>query len=418
MFKYICVCVFCAGVYSAAFCMADEKADAELEALRQAAQSETGSSDESLSDDNGGAFTSGALALQALNPEISVVGDVLWKSRNGGGPDALSSDFIFRTLGIHAQAYLDPYTRFKAAVEFSEDGTELGEAYMTRFGILPHLNLTLGKFRQQFGVVNRWHKHGLDQVDFPLALRCIFGDDGLNQTGVSLEWTMPDVAGFSQSVLVQVTDGQNDNLFAGNSDNKPSELAHYKMFRDLSASTYAECGFSVLHGENQEWGDADDAVKDALDTFVYGADFTVLWEPTDEMRYRNLTWRSEMYVLNKDILAPDGSGEDTLDAWGLYSYLQSKISRTFIVGMRVDYFVPDTKPYAADDASDFISALAVTESGADRWQITPYITWNQSPFVHFRMEYDYQDGSGTGPDEQTFWLQCIFAAGPHKHERY
>jgi len=50
--------------------------------------------------------------------------------------------------------------------------------------------------------------------------------------------------------------------------------------------------------------------------------------------------------------------------------------------------------------------------------VGPYITWYQSPFVHFRAEYNYQDGDGTGPEENVVWLQCIFAAGPHKHERY
>ena len=28
------------------------------------------------------------------------------------------------------------------------------------------------------------------------------------------------------------------------------------------------------------------------------------------------------------------------------------------------------------------------------------------------------DDTGTGPEEDVLWLQCIFAAGPHKHERY
>lgn len=411
------------------------EAGSEIEELRSAAQAEMAdeTEQEGTRDE---AFTSGALGLQKLNPEISVTGDILWSYGNaethGCGEHAdvhehgehqheeagnETSDFVMRGLGIHLEAYLDPYTRFKAAFSVSEDDTHLGEAYMTRFGLLPNVNLTLGKFRQQFGVVNRWHKHGLDQVDFPLALRQIFGDGGLNQVGASLEWSMPELVGYSQELLVQVTDGENGRVFAQNAENNPSVLGRYKVFRDLTPSTYAELGFSGLWGQNNEWAVGEETVDDALDACVLGADLTVLWEPTERMRYRSVTWRTEAYVLDKEILAPDGSGADSINAWGIYSYLESKISRTVILGIRGDYYEPDTKGYADSDIAS-LAPLAVTEDGANRWQVSPYITWHQSPFVHFRAEYNHQEGDGTGPDEDMVWLQCIFAAGPHKHERY
>lgn len=393
--------------------------NADIEALRLAAETEIQSKSSDANADV--AFTSGALGLQKLNPEISVTGDILWSYRDVESGNS-EQDFLFRGLGLHFEAYLDPYTRFKAAASVQESGTSLGEAYMTRFGILPQVNLTLGKFRQQFGVVNRWHKHGLDQVDFPLALRQIFGPAGLNQTGASIDWTIPSVAGFAHELTVQVTDGENAWVFGENEDKTPSFLAHYKIYRDLTDSTYAELGFTGLYGGNNAWQVLDAAEDESLDATVAGVDFTVMWEPTDRMRYRNVTWRSEAYFLNKDILAPDGSGEDSISAWGAYSYLESKVSRTLILGVRGDYFVPDAKDYAeytsSAGAAVSLSPLAVTEDDSSRWQIGPYITWYQSPFVHFRAEYNHQDGDGTGPEEDVVWLQCIFAAGPHKHERY
>jgi len=390
-----------------------------VEALRKAAKTEIAEEDTRKPQDS--TFTSGALGLQRLNPEISVTGDFLCSYRDTESDDA-EFDFLMRCLGLHFEAYLDPFTKFKAAVGVHEDGAELGEAYMTRFGILPQVNLTLGKFRQQFGVVNRWHKHGLDQVDFPLALRMIFGEGGLNQVGGSIDWTIPSVAECSQELTVQVTDGQNDRVFGENANNIPCVLGHYKVFRDITDSTYVQLGASGLYGRNDEWQVLDVTEDQSLDTFVAGVDFTALWEPTDRMRYRNITWRSEAYALNKGILAPDGSGKDTLNAWGAYSYVESKVSRTFILGVRGDYFVPDVKQYAEytdpDGSITSLSPLAVTEDDSYRWQVGPYITWHQSPFVHFRAEYNHSAGHGTGPEENVVWLQCIFAAGPHKHERY
>jgi hypothetical protein len=353
-----------------------QKPKDELSALRQLAQAEAAKEktpDEMAEEVT---FKSGGLSLQSLNPEISFAGDFLFSSRQDSTSDT-SSDFDFRVLDIHVESWLDPYTRFKTAIAVTEDETKLGEGYITLYDISDDLNLTLGKFRQQFGVVNRWHKHALDQVDFPLALREIFGNGGLNQSGVSLDWLMPPAGNASQQLTFQVTEGSNSRLFGDNTSNRPSLLAHYKNYRDLSKDTYLEYGLTGLAGWNDQWAVGSPTIyqDSRQETFVLGADLTVLWEPTEKMRYRNLEWRSEAYWLNKDILAPDGSGEDSINAWGLYSYLQTKISRTVDIGIRGDFYVPDTKSYANISSDLSLSPLAVTGDNAYLWQISPYITW-------------------------------------------
>jgi hypothetical protein len=365
-------------------------------------------------------FTSGALGLQALNPEISVTGDFISSYRSGSEADS-HFDNNFRNLGLHLESYLDPYSRFKSAVGVHTDEVELGEAYFTRYGLLPNMNLTLGKFRQQFGVVNRWHKHGLDQLDFPLPLRQIFGPGGLNQIGLSSEWQLPPLGEAPQELTLEITNGENGRVFGQNSRNMPAVLAHYKNYRDLSKDAYLELGLTGLVGRNDTWGVlvGDEVVSQRNDlwTTVLGADLTYLWEPTDRMRYENAVWRTEAYLLSKDILAPDGSGQDTLRAWGAYSYYQRKLNRTLEAGLRVDYYEPDVKPYAALPGLS-LSPLAVTERGTHQWLFAPYLTWYQSPWVHWRLELNHLDNNGLGPDEDALYLQCIFAAGPHKHERY
>ncbi|MBN2455543.1 MAG: hypothetical protein JXB29_03250 [Sedimentisphaerales bacterium] len=391
----------------------------ELTALRELAQVEAAKEKPLEEKTEDVTFKSGGLSLQSLNPEISFAGDFLFSSRQDSTSEE-SSDFDFRVLDIHVQSWLDPYTFFKAAIGVTENDADLGEGYITLYQLSDDINLTLGKYRQQFGVVNRWHKHALDQVDFPLALREIFGNGGLNQSGVSLDWLMPPAGDASQQLTFQVTDGSNDRLFGGNTSNRPSLLAHYKNYRDLSKDTYVEWGLSGLVGWNDQWevGNSITTQDRREMTTVLGADFTVLWEPTEKMRYRNIEWRSEAYWLNKDILTPDGSGKDTLNTWGLYSYLQTKISRTVDIGVRGDFFVPDTKSYAENSNWTSLSPLAVTGDNPYLWQIGPYITWWQSPFVKFRAEYDYSNGEGIENPEHVIWLQCVFSAGPHKHERY
>ncbi|NMD36980.1 MAG: hypothetical protein GYA73_13975, partial [Planctomycetes bacterium] len=358
-------------------------------------------------------FEALGLNLQALNPEISVTGDMVglyrWK---GGGRSR--GDFDFRCLGLHFESYLDPYTKFKAAVPVNEDGAELEEAYLTRFSVLETVNLTAGKFRQQFGVVNRWHKHALDQVDFPAALRHIFGPGGLNQTGISLDWSMPSLLGSSQSLVCQATNGENPRLFSGNRLSIPSALVHYKNYRDLSEDVYLDLGLTGLVGWNDEWTAGGGRVRKSLSTRVYGADMAVVWEPAGAMRYRNVEWRSEAYVVDRDLYAPDGSGRDSILAWGFYTGLQTLFERVWTAGVRFDYYKPDRKGYAAAGSAP----LAYAGGGAFYWQIGPYIAWQQSPYVRLRLEYDHIDGAGMGARADMIMLQAIFAAGPHKHERY
>jgi hypothetical protein len=202
----------------------------------------------------------------------------------------------------------------------------------------------------------------------------------------------------------------------------PSFLLHYKNYRDLSKDTYLEAGLTGLTGRNDTWkvlgsgGEMVDRTRH-LWTFALGADLTVLWEPTGRMRYRNWVWRSEVYLLQKSLLAPDGSGRSDIRTWGFYSYYQAKISRTTELGLRLDFFKPDSKPYAS--ATDVeLAPLAVAESGAHQWLTAAYLTWYQSPWVHWRVEWDHAVNHRLGADDDTVWLQAIFAAGPHKHERY
>jgi hypothetical protein len=393
-------------------------AEEELAELRRLAEAEAVKEEEEKATEEETTFKARGLSLQALNPEISVTGDMYGFYRHQQ-QTRQRSGFEFRNLGLHLESYLDPYTRFKAAVEIHEEGAELGEAYMTRYGLLEGVNLTFGKFRQQFGVVNRWHKHGLDQFDFPLALRQVFGDGGLNQIGISLDWVLPQIGGTSQELTVQLTNGQNPRLFSGNTLGTPSLLLHYKNYRDLSKDTYLELGLTGLGGFRDEWeemaGGEIVTIHDSQPAFVYGVDLTMLWEPTGRMRYRNLVWRSELYVLSRDIVAPDGSGADTLDAWGGYSYVQSKMNRKLDLGFRLDYYRPDTKSYAA--FGSWLNPHAF-DHRVTQWLVAPYVTWQQSPWVKWRIEYNHLDLGDIVDPADTIYLQLIFAAGPHKHERY
>ena len=400
----------------------EQQAEDEAAALRELAESLVDEVDEPAKAPEETIFKSGQLSLQKLNPEISVSGDFI---ANYGRRDdrRRRGDAFMRGLELNFQSYLDPFSRMKAVTHISEEGIHLEEAYFTRFSVLENANLDIGKFRQQFGVVNRWHEDALDQVQYPLALRSILGDEGLSQTGFSLDWALPMWGNTCQGLTVQITGTDNEHLFPGDTRGNPNLLFHYKNYRDLSRDTYLEFGLSGLLGWNDEWNVMPpgattlQTTHQTLGTRVYGADMSVLWEPADRALYRNVEWRSEIYVLDRDIIATNDSGRDNLDAWGAYSYVQSKVARNLDVGVRVDYYKPDSKSYA-NITNASLAPLAYPSSDPHRWQLCPYLTWWQSEFVKYRWEYDYAWGRGMEDPEHILWFQAIFAAGPHKHERY
>ncbi len=353
------------------------------------------------------AFSGGQRALQALNPELSVVGDVFARYIVApGGAEYLDderSGFFVRTIGLHFQSNLDPFAFTKIAIEVGPEGAELGEGYATWTSVLPRVSVTAGKFRQELGVVNRWHKHGLDQFDFPLMLTVPFGEEGLNQTGVSLHAELPHLWADSLGLTVQVTNGQNDNVFAGDFFSVPAELVRLNNYWDLNRDTYLQVGLTGMYGFNNRRGylDEQDVVQDEpwRSTLVAGADLTLNWEPVNRAKYRHITWRTEGLFIQKEV---EGG---TIGWVGWYTSLEGKVARSWAVGGRLD----------------MVQDFSLTNNPADlsRWehQMVPYVTWWQSPWVRFRLEYVYHQPLDGDPDHRVM-LQSTFAAGPHKHDRY
>ncbi len=379
-------------------------------------------------------------SLQALDPEISVVGDLAGKFVWSHGKEYAGdnrSGFDVRGLGVHFQSDLDPFSYLKAAITFSPHGVEFGEGYIVWTNVLNAMDIMFGKFRQQLGVVNRWHKHGLDQYDYPLMLTEPFGEGGLNQVGVSFLFLLPKITAQVNSLEIQVTNGMNKKAFAGKWASLPTTLVHYNNYWDLTRNTYLQLGLTGILGFNNHRGEVKSTPQKLfLDpalthpfvlydpkgnvvpltfgpqtrtttdeswrvTAFGGADLTIQWEPLNQAKYKNFLWRTE-FLYGYQQLAPDAKGNKQRIHWmGGYSYIQGKVSRSFEIGLRGDL----VQPFALHNSRHFI------------FQVVPYITWYESPWAHLRLEYDYMNGDQINASH-TVLLQVVFAAGPHKHDRY
>lgn len=318
--------------------------------------------------------------LSRLNPEISMTGDLV-----GIANDRDREDFSAREFELNVQSALDPYSLTKWTLAFSpEEGVDVEEGYVSYTGLPGGLTLTAGKFRQSFGLLNRWHLHALPQVDYPLVLQTYFGEEGLAQTGVSASWLLPHPWASANELTLELTDGRNDAFGGDNFDNLVG-LAHLKNYWDVGDATYVEWGLSGIAGGNGLDGDSR----------VWGSDLTLHWQPPARAKYREVTWRTELMRSERD--GEDGARRD---AWGGYSYVESLLAQNLYGGLRYDRVEDPLHP--------------------DRvvWGLFPNLTWWQSEFVRLRGEYGFLKDNLTGEKQNRFTLQLTWAAGPHKHEIY
>jgi hypothetical protein len=132
------------------------------------------------------------------------------------------------------------------------------------------------------------------------------------------------------------------------------------------------------------------------DRRVWGSDLTLHWQPPARAKYRELTWRSEVLLSQRD----DPLGGAARDAWGGYTYLEGLVAQNLYLGLRLDGVEHPDDP--------------------DRrlWAVAPYVTWWQSEYVRLRAELRHLDDDARQEAENQLLLQLTWAAGPHKHETY
>jgi len=349
----------------------------ELARLRAAAASQVAAAPPAERPASAPGASEGRRSLSALNPEISFTGLVL-----ASASDANREEFSLQEFELDLQSALDPFSRTHFTISVG-DQVDIEEGYITYTSLPGGLSLSAGKFRQQFGVLNRQHLHALPQNEYPLALATYFTDEGLAQTGVSLRWLLPRSWATASELTLEVTSGDSE-AFGGDLFQHLVTLAHVKSFWETGPSTYLEWGLSGVVGDTGDGGDRR----------VWGSDFTLHWQPPQRAKYRELTWRTEALLSRRD----DAFGVEQ-EAWGGYSYLDALVAQNLYLGVRYDWVEDPLEPSRRTQA------------------VVPYLSWWESEFVRLRGEYQRLETDGQGASNR-FVLQITWAAGPHKHESY
>ena len=323
----------------------------------------------------------------SFNPDIGVIGDfqTSYISRGKRKVDAYLNE-----TELSLQAAVDPYVRADFFISFSRDpetgkyGVEVEEGYLTTLSLPARLQLKVGKFREAVGRINTVHPHALPFIDLPNAYVNYFGEEGLNDEGLSLSWLLPTKK-FYQELVVQATSGFSESpTFYRGDNNRFTYLGHLKNFFTLSDNATLELGLTGITGPN-----------DSLRTTSIGAvDLTYKWKPVQLNTYHSVTWQSEFYLGHRNI-----AENNAVNSFGLYSFLQYQLAKRWFLTARYDY---GQNPY---DKTIVEQAYSLTAG------------WYATEFSKIELEAKTTDDNLDKRFYQA-WLRWIFVIGAHGAHQY
>ncbi|MFZ1800905.1 MAG: hypothetical protein WAU24_13645 [Chitinophagaceae bacterium] len=320
------------------------------------------------------------------NPDIGVIGDFRTAYTSLGNKNF---DAYLNETEVSFQSVVDPYIRADFFVSFSRDpethkyGVDVEEGYLTTLSLPAKLQLKAGKFREAVGRINPMHPHALPFIDLPNAYVNYFGEEGLNDEGLSISWLTP--AKFYQEIIFQATSGTNESpSFYRGDNNRLLYLAHLKNFFTLNDNTTLELGLTGISGPNDS----------SAVTNIGAVDITYKWKPVQMNTYKSLTWQSEFFYSNAKY-----SSDKVHNSFGLYSFIEDQIAKRWFLTGRYDYA---QKPY---DNSITEQAYSVTTG------------WLATEFQKIELEGKYTT-SNLEPNFYQMWLRWIFVIGAHGAHQY
>ncbi|MBI1839346.1 MAG: hypothetical protein HYR88_00645 [Verrucomicrobia bacterium] len=350
-----------------------------------------------------------------MNPGIGFVGDTIFSYTSRGrsltGADRPGgADAFLRTVELNLEATVDPFARAYGVINGAADArtgeTTLGveEAALVTTSLPWNLTAQAGRFFADFGRLSSVHDHDLPFVFRPLVLDSYIGGESRTD-GIQLNYLFPT------SRYLSLTWGAG-NSFGGDAGpnavggyrslNELNYWAHLGAYFDLNSNLSLETGVSGLLNDRAESraGIAERRRR------VGAADITLRYQPLDSGLRRGWVWGTEILfnsaAFDRD---PDGvpaNGDEFRArerALGLYSYLETKLSRPLKAGFLFDW------------------TQAPANHHEETLRYSPYLTYHPSEFQMLRLQYSHSSPSATTGlrDSDAVYFQWQFILGRHVH---
>ena len=368
-----------------------------------------------------GAPNPGGANGNAFNPAIAVIlnGDYAHHSINpdhytragfpivdGAAPQGLS-------LGeseVSLAANIDDKFYGQCTLSYDDDNgkasTNIEEAYIDTLALPNGLNVRAGRFFSNIGYLNSHHAHTDNFVDRPLAYQAFLADQ-YGDDGAQLRWVAP--LDLFLELGGEVFRGEKFPTAGANHSGVGAHTLFAHAGGDVGTENSWLAGISMLKASTTG---ADDGFSG--DNTLYLADATWKWAPNGNTKDGGVTLRSE-YFLDRlhGTYSPLNDGIDLANPvpdqpWvgtrrGVYLESVYRISRTWDVGYRFDkLWAGSGNPFA---------------TGFDPVRHSVELTWRNSEFSFFRVQYSHDDPL-RGATDNAFYLQYDVSLGAHGAHKF
>ena len=320
-----------------------------------------------------------------VNPDISVIGYLL-----------IDQDGNLSTSGVELaiQGYVNPYSRADVFLHKHHEGEpiELEEGVISIERGLPFgLGIRVGKFRPDFGKINREHAHTLFFIEAPQSVKSLLGDEMWSTPGLELNCLLPTPwysnlsLGYFQHSLDfghnNITDIHTDDHEEDTQAAFSTRLSHFIDLRD------------VLHLEvgSGYYNDYSNDVRNRIGEL----DFKLKWTPDT---YKSIIIQGEYFrSATKQMDNSSQSPESHDPVHVAYLFGNYQFNKIWNIGLIADY---NSKISESEFHSfgAFIGFSPVEETTVLRCSISQNFTGNVSDLII------------TG--------QLVWALGPHKPHQF
>ena len=412
-----------------------------------------------------------------LNVSVDILGTVGASTEENveelqlGGHDPSQRGFTLQNAELTLEGKVDPYLRGQMNTVFfmTPDGgteVELEEAFLESMSLPWNLQVKAGQFLTEFGRHNATHPHSWSFVDSPLVNARLLGPDGLRNPGARLSWLAPTPFYSELFFTVQNSGGETAHGFRsaghlhGEEEEEELPFAYRHPDNDRGVRNIGDMLFVpryvasfeptenqvILLGASAAFGPNVSGAEDAgeTDTQIYGADFTWKWKsPRHHGGFPFVSFQTEALLRKYDAGAfdwdEDGDGAvspgeviddntglpaflngESLTDYGVYAQLLYGFRKGWVVGLRGDWIGSDEAEYETRALSLDGESLGRDPLRAERWRISPNLTWYPSEFSKLRLQYNYdqrEDIPGKD-DDHSIWLQFEVLLGAHAAHKF
>ncbi|HEV8712194.1 MAG TPA: hypothetical protein VGX03_05120 [Candidatus Binatia bacterium] len=332
-----------------------------------------------------------------FNPAIGLVMDNVFSSK-----EKERANFEFRSAEVGISANIDPFTRGYAILNGTPDGFEVEEAAIVTTALPYNLTVKGGRFFADFGRLSKFHDHNLPFVNRPVVLdRFVEGESQADGVEVSYLAPLRQYVTLTAGMYNKLG-GENervDNLVPRNFS-EFTYLGRAATFFNFTDASSADLGLSYAYTPKIK-------IEERANRHLAGVDLTFRYLPLSQAGYRGLIWGTELLYNHENRPVggfPEeentGDVEEPLqfkrrNAFGLYSYVEARLTRRFYLGFLVDW------------------AQSIDPGIKSTIDYSPYLTIWASEFQRIRLQYTRFEGPGN--HENQFFAQWSIALGSHVH---